>query len=259
MCKKHAPSAWLMMEKRVPSCLPEYRLQPVNRVDLHLIEGAWAFAEENKAEISAHWRGLTAANPTLFNGNLLLMVSGGLTGGQFSASLIEVDYASFITWRDWGWCDTSVHDCYGSALVVSADGALVMGRMAAHTVNGGMIYPPGGSLNREDLRDGGVVDLSASIARELAEETGLDAAEAKQDGFFMAASDQRIAIGEVLRFEEEAECLAERVRGHIANEEQLELSEVIIVRHMAEVDEKVMPPHARAFSSAVLENPSGAR
>ena len=143
--------------------------------------------------------------------------------------------------------------------MVSSDGALVMGRMAAHTVNGGMIYPPGGSLTREDLHRDGSVDLSASIARELAEETGLAAADAEAGGFFMASSDQRIAIGQVLRFAEDAETLATRVRAHIASEAQPELSEVVVVRHLGEVDANVMPPHARAFSSAVLENACLAR
>ncbi|NNF78041.1 MAG: NUDIX hydrolase, partial [Rhizobiales bacterium] len=238
---------------------PEYRLHPVDRVELRLTDGTWAFAQENQRDIANHWEGLTAANPTLFNGNLLLMVNGGLSDGLFKADLIEVDYASFITWRDWGWCDKAVHDCYGCAVLMSADGALVMGRMGNHTINAGMIYPPGGSLTREDLLPGGTVDMTASIARELGEETGLAAAAATPDGFYMAASDQRIAIGQVLRFNENAETLAARVWEHIAAEEQPELSEVIIMRRLGDVDRKFMPPHARAFSSVVLENASAAR
>ena len=241
------------------ACEPDYRFDPVQRVTLQLTEGSWPFAAENQAEIAAHWQGMTTANPALFNGNLLLMVSGGLSNGLFSADLIEVDYASFITWRDWGWCDKSVHDCYGCAVLVSSDGALVMGRMGAHTVNGGKVYPPGGSLNREDLRAGGQVDLAASIARELHEETGLAASEAEADGFYMVSSDQRIAIGQVLRFNEDAEALAARIQQHISSEAQPELSEVIIMRHADDVDPRKMPPHARAFSSVMLENAPAAR
>ena len=238
---------------------PEYRLHPVDRVELRLTDGTWAFAQENQTEVAKHWQGLTAANPTLFNGNLLLMINGGLSDGLFKADLIEVDYASFITWRDWGWCDQSVHDCYGCAVLMSSDGALVMGRMGTHPINAGMVYPPGGSLTREDLLAGGVVDMTASIARELDEETGLAASDANPDGFYMAASDQRIAIGQVLRFNETAETLAAQIEEHIASEEQPELSEVIIMRRMGDVDPKFMPPHARAFSSVVLENAPGPR
>ncbi|MCP5085009.1 MAG: NUDIX hydrolase [Alphaproteobacteria bacterium] len=238
---------------------PEYRLRPVDRVELRLTDGTWAFAQENQIDIAKHWDGLTTANPTLFNGNLLLMVDGGLSNGLFKADLIEVDYASFITWRDWGWCDKAVHDCYGCAVLMSSDGALVMGRMGNHTINAGMIYPPGGSLTREDLLQGGAVDMTASIARELVEETGLAATDATPDGFYMAASDQRIAIGQVLRFNENAETMAARVWEHIAAEAQPELSEVIIMRRLGDVDPQFMPPHARAFSTVVLENTSGAR
>lgn len=233
---------------------PDYRLSPVERVELRLTDDTWSFAAENAAEIADHWADMTAANPTLFNGNVLLMASGGLTNGLFKADLIEVDYASFITWRDWGWCDKSVHDCYGCAVLMSSDGALVMGRMAPHTVNGGMIYPPGGSLTRDDLLPGGKVDMTGSIARELAEETGLAASEAEPGGFYLTASDQRLAIGQVLRFDQTAEELAARIEAHIAAEEQSELSQVIIMRQVSDVDPKIMPPHARALSAAMLEN-----
>ncbi len=243
----------------MPSVIPEYRLHPVNRIELRLVNETWPFAKANKAEIASHWQALTAQNSSLFNGNILLMVRGGLTGDLFQADLIEVDYASFITWRDWGWCDETVHDCYGSAIVVSSDGALVMGRMGLHTVNAGKIYPPGGSLTREDLLYGGAVDLTASIARELVEETGLNASEAQAGGFYMAAFDQRIAIGQVLRFAEQADALAAQTRAHIAAEELPELSEAVIIRTMADMDPDLMPPHALAFSSALLENASVAR
>lgn len=243
----------------MPTAIPEYHLQPVNRVALRLVDGSWPFAEAKRQEIAAHWAQMTAQNPTLFNGNILLMVRGGLSDGLFQAELIEVDYASFITWRDWGWCDETVHDCYGSAIVVSADGALVMGRMGGHTVNAGKVYPPGGSLTREDLLSGGAVDLTASIARELDEETGLSASEAEAGSFYMAAFDQRIAIGQVLRFADNAEALAARTNAHIATEELPELSEAVIIRRMDELDPEMMPPHARAFASAVLENAPVAR
>lgn len=231
---------------------PDYRLCPVDQVELRLTTGTWGFARDHQAAIAEHWRELTAANPALFNGTLLLMAGGGLMGGMFKADLIEVDYASFISWRDWGWCDTAVHDCYGSAVVMSCDGALLMGRMGDHTINAGMVYPPGGSLTREDLLPNGEVDMTASIARELYEETGLVATDAACEGVYMAASDQRIAIGQVLRFADDAETLAARVREHIASEDQPELCEVVTLRRPGDVAPELMPPHARAFSSALL-------
>lgn len=96
--------------------------------------------------------------------------------------------------------------------------------------------------------------MTGSIARELAEETGLAASEAEPGGFYLTASDQRLAIGQVLRFDQTAEELAARIEAHIAAEEQSELSQVIIMRQVSDVDPKIMPPHARALSAAMLEN-----
>ena len=231
----------------------DYELKSVSSVDLTLTEAPWPFAQKHSAEIECHWASCIEQNPKLFNGNILLMVSGGLVDGDFTAELVEVDYASFLTWRDWGWSDKSVHDCYGSAMVVSSDGAIILGRMGVHTLNAGLLYPPGGSLTCEDRFENGKVDLPGSIARELEEETGLLASNAESGGFYMAASDQRIAIGQILRFPETATQLVEKIERFLASETEPELAGIVALRDPAGIDPSIMPPHGRAFSSVVLE------
>lgn len=236
----------------VPNSSTDYELNRINAIDLTLSDAGWPFAVENAAAIAEHWAGCTRDNPALFNGNVFLMSSGGLEGSRLTAELIEVDYASFLTWRDWGWPDKTAHDLYGSAIVLSSDGAMLVGRMSPHTVNAGLLYPPGGSLNREDLLAGNKVDLFGSIARELAEETGLDAAEAEAGEVYMASFDQRIAIGQVLRFPHDAAELVRKFSIFLESEPDPELEQILMIRNVAELAGHKKPPHAEAFASAVL-------
>ena len=119
---------------------------------------------------------------------------------MLSARFAITDYASFIAWRDWGWPDPSVRNCFGAPAIFSSDGALVFGVMAPHTLNGNMLYPPSGSLEPRDVRSDGTVDVLGSIATELMEETGLDVAAAEQGGLVAYFDGPRLAIVQKLVF-----------------------------------------------------------
>ena len=236
----------------MPNSSTDYELRRLNSIDLTLTDAAWPFAVNNAEAIAVHWAGCTKANPALFNGDVLLMSGGVFEDGDFRADLIEVEYASFLTWRDWGRADKTVFDLYGSAVAVSSDGALVMGRMASHTVNAGLIYPPGGSLTREDLIDDRKIDVFGSIARELKEETGLEASQAEAGEVYVASFDQRIAIGQILRFPDNADKLAQQCADFLTGETDPELESIMLIRDRAELAEFKTPPHARAFASILL-------
>ena len=91
-----------------------------------------------------------------------------LIGGGLEARFIRSDFASLAAWRDWGLQASDTLNCFGSAVVMSQDGARLYGRMADHTLNAGRIYPPGGSLEPADVTADGRVEVLGSIERELA-------------------------------------------------------------------------------------------
>src|SRR3954452_23877156 len=143
----------------------------VAKLDLRHTSDRWPFAERERARIDAHWARITEANPSLWNGEVLMCHSVEVSDSALAARFLTTDYASFVAWRDWGWPDRSVSNCFGSAIVVSNDNALIYGRMSNKTLNPGQVYPPGGSLEPRDIAPGGLVDVEGSIIRELEEET----------------------------------------------------------------------------------------
>lgn len=140
-------------------------------VMLRLGDGPLAFENANRPAIDAYWEKATAQMPRLWNGPAFLFEDVRLEGGRLIGTARRTDFATFLYWRDNG-CPRDVIHITGTSLPVLADGSLFGVRMAAHTANGGEVYFPAGSLEEGDLADG-AFDLTASIARELAEETGL--------------------------------------------------------------------------------------
>ena len=80
--------------------------------------------------------------------------------------------ASFIAWRDWGFPDRAVRNCFAAGAIRASDGAFVLGVMGPQTANAGKIYFPAGTPDPGDVV-GQEVDLAGSVRREIAEETGL--------------------------------------------------------------------------------------
>ena len=78
---------------------------------------------------------------------------------------------------------------FAMALPVGSDGGVLAGRMAAHTANAGCVYCASGAFDRDDIIDGRF-DADANMAREVAEETGLDLRDAE------AATGYRVLVME---------------------------------------------------------------
>src|SRR5476651_2231434 len=93
-----------------------------------------------------------------------------IAGEVFRGTCFAVDYASFLAWRDWGFPDNSAKDCFAQGVLRSADGAFLLGVMAAHTANPGSIYFPCGTPDLSNVV-GTSVDLEANVLREVLEET----------------------------------------------------------------------------------------
>src|ERR1700682_4808693 len=144
----------------------------VTQLDLKFQPVPWPFADERRADIDAHFAVKQREKPKIWNGRILLARNPVFTANRFSATYCDVDFASFLAWRDWGFADKSVFNGFGMGALRSSDGAFVLGEMAAHTANAGRIYFPAGTPDLDDLKDG-TVDIAGSVARETEEETGL--------------------------------------------------------------------------------------
>ncbi len=222
------------------------RLERIDRLELRFTPQPWAFAVERRAEIEAFFAELQRERPAVWNGRVLLMHRMDMADGVLRGDYLETDYASFAAWCHWGRPEAGVYDCFGGAAVLSADGAFLLGVMAADTAHAGEIYFPAGTPDPSDIVDGSV-DLDVSVRRELKEETGLDeAAFSAEPGWTAVVDGSLIALIKVLRSHESADALQARVRDHLRTEQHPELAGIRVVRGPADF-EPAMPPFVQAF------------
>lgn len=218
----------------------------IERLDLSFAPRPWAFSLEKKAEIDAFFIALKHKVPAVWNGRVLLLRRHRLADGIFSGEYLETDYASFAAWRAWGRPPAGIHDCFGAAAIIAADGAVLLGVMGEHTANAGHVYFPCGTPDPADIVNGRV-DLDLSVARELREETGLDIAEfAIEPGWTTVIDGALICQVKQLRSKLNAEALRKRVVDHIARDKNPELAGIRIVRAPSDFD-PAMPRFVTAF------------
>ena len=218
----------------------------IDRLELTVALKPWAFAVERRAEIDTWFAALQREKPALWNGRVLLLYEYSMADGVLRGAYLETDFASFAAWRHWGRPAAGVHDCFGAAAIVAADGAFLLGVMGSHTANAGRIYFPCGTPDPDDIV-GSRVDLDFSVRRELKEETGLDVPEfSAEPGWTTVFDTSLIAHIKVLRSGESAAALRARVLDYLARERQPELADIRIVRGPADFD-AAMPRFVTAF------------
>jgi hypothetical protein len=223
----------------------------IDGLELRLDQKEWRFAVQRRQAIDDHWRQLADRNPALWNGRILMCSRCDIVNRRFIGRFFEVDFASFVAWRDWGWPDRSIFNCFGSAVILSSDGAVLMGRMSAHTLNAGMVYPPGGSLEPRDLRENGEIDLLGSISKELDEETGLSIHDAEAVGLVAVFDGQRISIAQGLRFARDANEIQKTAQQHWQTQRQPELDQLVTLHSLDQVDQS-MPVYAQSVARYFL-------
>jgi hypothetical protein len=220
----------------------------VTTLDLRLQPRPWPFAEVRRAEIDAHFADQQRKKPQLWNGRVLLARDPDFSGERFTASYFETDFASFLAWRDWGFPDRDVFNGFGMGALRCADGALVLGEMAAHTANAGRIYFPSGTPDLDDLSDG-KVDIAGSVGREVEEETGLTPVDYQAaDHWDCVVSGAAIAMIRLLDVALSGEALRARIEANLARQTQPELCAVHLVRGVSE-----LTPATPRFVSAFIE------
>jgi 8-oxo-dGTP pyrophosphatase MutT (NUDIX family) len=198
------------------------------------------FGADDEPAIARHWRAALAEKPEMFDGRVLLGVQARIEDGALCARYADVSFSAFHWWRAAG-PDRGLRNVFGAAAVVTADGAVLLGRMAPHTAPSGQLYFPCGTPDLEDIFDGRV-DLDRSIERELLEETGLSTSELEAGERLAVFAPKVVAY--VRRFETAltAAQLKERVEAFLGSEEKPELDAVVLVRSAAELTE-ASPPY----------------
>lgn len=207
------------------------RVEPVEAIDVAVLPGRLAYETANRAAIDAAFAAASAANPALYNGGAYLFETAEVAGRRFVARGRATDYATFLHWRAAGFEPDTMAHCFPVGLVVSADGLVMLGRMAAHTVNAGRAYAPSGSFDPHDLTPEGRLDALANALREIGEETGIDAtAFPRDDGHLVVSDGPRRSIVTILHAPRPAAALAAEALAFLAAEAEPELSEVFFVR-----------------------------
>ena len=220
----------------------------VTGLDLAFRPRPWPFAEGRRADIDAHFAARRREKP-IWNGRVLLARNPVFTQGRFSADYFETDFASFLTWRDWGFPDPDVFNGFGMGALRSSDGAFLLGEMGRHTSNAGRIYFPSGTPDPDDI-SGGTVDIAGSVAREVEEETGLTSTDYRPaPRWDCVVSGAAIAMIRILEVDIAGEQLRGRIEANLARQQQPELCAVHLVRDVRDLT-PAMPRFVVAFIEA---------
>ncbi len=234
------------MQKSAQRSSATAKVHYVDRLDFALAPWAWPFAERRRAAIAQFFDKLRENKPALWNGKLLLLRDASIAGAAMSGTFFETDYAAMLAAVTWDAMGNGVKSCFPAAAVLSADGGFILGEMAEHTQNAGQVLLPCGSVERGDASDGRV-DLSATLRRELFEETGIGA-----DSLLAGAGWYAVGIGallplvKVMRAAAPAEQLRRRICANLAAQQDPEFCNVVVVREASDLDERV-PRWVTAF------------
>ncbi len=216
------------------------RILEVAQLDLRVAPYDWPFVTERAAEIEAHWELRSKAQPSLFNGRVLLMARYGFETRAdgtiaMNGSYFETDFAAFLAWRDFGFSDAGVCNGFSMAALQGSDGAFLLGEMSAHTASAGSIYFAAGTPDRQDVF-GERLDLAASVRRELEEETGIAASETTYSAnWIVVDAPPRVACMKIMRLAVPAAEAKARIEDFLARDPNAELAAVHIVSSIDDV------------------------
>ena len=223
------------------------------RVEARLEPFSWAWRHDHQDLIAEHWRSRWSGNPAVFNGRVLMASGLEQAGETLQARFFETDYAAMIAWIAQGFPGEPVWNGFAMGALRCRDGGYLLGRMAPRTANAGKLYFPCGTPDPSDCLVGGEVDLTGSIVREIAEETGLS-----PDCYALETDWRVVEDGGHLAFIRRgslaltgAETRA-RVTAHLAAEDRPELAGIEIVSRAEDADETAIPGVVTAYLRAAF-------
>jgi 8-oxo-dGTP pyrophosphatase MutT (NUDIX family) len=230
----------------------------VDRLDCRFVDHRWAFAQERAADIQRHWEERRRANPALYDGSVLLACRVERATSENGARALRMTFfktrfSTFLAWREFGWPDQTIYNCFSMPAARACDGAYLLGEMGPTHSFAGQLYFPCGTPDPSDIVAGGGVDLAGSLVRELAEETGLDASEAHPSAGWTAIFDrQHVACIKRLDFDATSHVLLSKVRDFIAAESAPELADAHMISSLKALADPRLPQFMVAYLTRAL-------
>jgi 8-oxo-dGTP pyrophosphatase MutT (NUDIX family) len=226
----------------------------VEECALQLAQEPWEFADAHAGEIEEHWEHRLEDNPGFFNGTIYLTRVAVVEDGVLTARVFATEFKNFLYWRETGYRDRTVTDVFGSALIVSADGAVILGRQREGHINSGLAYCPGGLVDARDVLNDGSVDILGSIRRELGEETGLLGGSMREaPGFLVTRFGQQMSVAAEFHSPLGTDGLTERIAEYLDADPRSELAEVVAVGSLEEAAKIAMPGFMHPLLRAYFE------
>ena len=224
----------------------------VTEFDCNVVDDAWPWAEKNSDAIAANWQKARALQEGLFDGEVLVATEVGIEQSRLVSEHVLTRYSALFYWKSSGFPHAGAFNLFGAGIVVTSDGAVLLGRMADHTANAGHVYFPCGTPDKNDIKNG-KLDLENSILREMEEETGLGAAH-------LHPSEQRWISWDGPLF-----CCARRldtpltaveastlVAQHLAVQARPELAQIVFVKKFDDLEGLKVPAYAEALLRQIL-------
>ena len=227
-------------------------VHPASSYAVRRVPGEWAFARANKAQIEAHWAKRASENPNYFNGRVYIMTAASLRDGQFAGTVVDIDFADTLYWRENGFGGGAV-DCFGSAILLGCDGSLIYARQSSGHANAGYVYPPSGFLDPKDVDADGAVDFDRSIHRELAEETGYrPAGGERRPGYLVTRDGPFLTVSVVFELSCPGDEFCGRVSPHLAQAAEQELEAMVVLKEAGDIERHNIAPYAKRIAISLL-------
>ncbi len=208
---------------------PEQTVFPVAGLDLKVLPGPHPFQVSEEAAIRENWAKETAANPALFDGEMIFQKRLALSEKGISGEAHVIPFSCFMWWRRQADRRGGIH-LFAYPVIATNDGALVAIRMGAHTANPGQVYFAAGSLEPMDVTDGRC-DVEANMRREVLEETGLDLREAMAgDSYYASRVRRTVTVLRLFRFDLTADEIVEQIHAHMLVAEDDEIAGPVVIR-----------------------------
>jgi 8-oxo-dGTP pyrophosphatase MutT (NUDIX family) len=218
----------LMPQISPRNVVPRDVIFPVRSFDLIVEPGDHPFFVDNRTAIAENWSREVAANPHLYDGQMVLQRAIGLDGDHLTGRAHMVPFSTFLYWRRER-MPAATH-LFALPVIASSDGAVIAIRMGEKTANPGRVYCAAGSLDAHDVIDGRI-DLDFNMRREVAEETGLDLdSAAVSPGYQGYFTTNTMTIFRIFRFDLSEAELLDRIAGHVARDPDPEISGAIGIR-----------------------------